>query len=321
MLRVKARAKINWTLDITGVRADGYHLMDMLMSSVELCDTLWLEKADALTLAVEKPQAEGCSKQQNARNLSEKPQRPEADQATALPVPLDERNLVIKAAKALQGETGYAGGASMRLVKRIPVGAGMGGGSADAAAALVGLNELWGLGLPKDRLLSIGLAIGADVPFLVTGGFARVQGIGDILLPLPVPRPSPLVVVQPCEGLSTPEIFHAFDATYDGGIVRPQADMAAKALQTSNMVLLASSASNVMEPVSVAKRPQIGEAICMLEQYGAAKAMMTGSGSAVFGVFADKTQATEACERLSRQYEHIWLTQTAQEGITWEYTL
>ena len=152
MLRLTARAKINWSLDILGIRSDGYHQMDMLMESVALADELTLLPAETLTLTA---------------------------QGTA--VPAGEDNLIVKAARALQTATDCHGGAQFVLTKRIPTGAGMGGGSADAAAALVGLNRLWNTGLTEAELRAIGLSVGADVPFMLGGGLARVGGIGEAL--------------------------------------------------------------------------------------------------------------------------------------------
>jgi len=168
MLCLKAHAKINWTLDILGTREDGYHLMDMLMQSVDMHDTLWLEEADTLTL-------EDAAQVHSARNGSD------ADDLSSAAVTYDESNLVYRAAKKLREYCGVEKGARMRLLKTIPSGAGMGGGSADAAAALRGLVQLWDLDISEEELLKLGLSLGADIPFMLTGGLARVGGIGGSL--------------------------------------------------------------------------------------------------------------------------------------------
>lgn len=157
-LKIQARAKINWTLDVVGTLPNGYHDLDMLMQSVTLCDQMTMEEAPQLTLYV---RAQGRSF-----------------------VPADGNNLVLKAAAALQAATGCTRGARITLKKYIPVAAGMGGGSSDAAAALVGLNRLWGLGLSPDKLEEIGLTVGADVPFCIRGGLQRAKGVGEKLTPL-----------------------------------------------------------------------------------------------------------------------------------------
>ena len=182
-LKIQARAKINWTLDVVGTLPNGYHDLDMLMQSVTLCDQMTMEEAPQLSLYV---RAQGRAF-----------------------VPADGNNLVLKAAAALQAATGCTRGARITLKKYIPVAAGMGGGSSDAAAALVGLNRLWGLGLSADRLEEIGLTVGADVPFCVRGGLQRAQGVGERLTPLAMKKPLYLVAFQPCRGLSTKEVFTA----------------------------------------------------------------------------------------------------------------
>ena len=311
MLRINARAKINVTLDITGVRDDGYHLMDMLMTSVALHDTLILTAADSLTLEIVKPPLRPDDFNTAAVAREDVP-----SDAAASPVPANENNLVLRAARALLQAVRKDYGAHMQLKKHIPVGAGMGGGSADAAAALVGLNTLWALGLPNQTLAEIGLTIGADVPFMLTGGFARVCGIGEIIDPLPAPPPLWLVIAQPCDGLSTPEIFRAFDAEASLGIHRPNTQTAQCAFVEGNIPLLCKAMGNVMEPISILKRPQIGDCISKLESTGALKAMMTGSGSAVFGIFENEKKARNAYTALRNDYERLYLTHTDSRGIS-----
>ena len=278
MICLKAYAKINWTLDILGTRPDGYHQMDMLMQSVDLYDTLWMEAADEISLT----SASGEAAQGGEDGLS--------SQAVAY----DQSNLVYRAALLLRRRCGISAGASIRLEKRIPSGAGMGGGSADAAAALIGLNRLWGLGLDRRQLCQIGLELGADVPFLLTGGLARVQGIGESITPLfPAPR-VPLVLMQPCGGLSTGRIFAAYDALAAGPLPRPDNAAAQAALLGGDLAALGAAMNNVLEAASVPARPALARAAQALEQAGAIRAMMTGSGSVVYGVFADDKAALAA---------------------------
>ena len=287
-MRLKARAKINWTLDIVGQRADGYHLMDMLMQPVTLADDVILTPAEEITLTT------GGSPL----------------------LPADEKHLAYRAALALKKHTGYPGGAAIHVEKCIPVGAGMGGGSADAAAVLLGLNRLWGLDLPQAELEAIGLTLGADVPFCLRGGLTRTTGVGETMEDLPCGRCWPLVVIQPCEGLSTKEIFTAY---HEGAVdKRPDNDVAAKALAIGDGAALASAMANVMQPVSEARRPGIHEAIEALKQQGAFAAQMTGSGSAVFGAFAEDSAAQAACEALRPRWERTFLCQTCMESVVFE---
>lgn len=284
MICLKAYAKINWTLDILGTRPDGYHQMDMLMQSVDLCDTLWIEAADEITLT----------------SAAEETTRGGEDALSSQAVAYDQSNLVYRAALLLRRRCGISAGAGIRLEKRIPSGAGMGGGSADAAAALIGLNRLWGLGLDRRQLCQIGLELGADVPFLLTGGLARVQGIGESITPLfPAPR-VPLVLMQPCGGLSTGKIFAAYDALAAGPLARPDNAAAQEALLGGDLAALGAAMNNVLEAASVPARPALARAARALEQAGAIRAMMTGSGSVVYGVFADD-KAALAAQRSLRQ--------------------
>ncbi len=284
MLRVLARAKINWSLDILGTRPDGYHVMDMLMSSVDLADDITLEPADTLSLSVSGNDA-----------IS------------------NTDNLVLKAARALQTKTKCAKGADITLKKHVPAGAGMGGGSADAAAALIGLNELWQTGLSMAQLLSLGITIGADVPFMLLGGFTRVGGIGEELQALqPAPR-VPLVIIQPCKPLSTSDVFRLYDSL--ARINHPKTDEALLALQTKDFAKLSASAGNVLQQAVQAARPQIAEAIAALSACGAQFAMMTGSGSAVYGAFDNENEAKAAYRTLRKRWRKTYFTHTAQHGI------
>ena len=279
-MELEARGKINWTLNIVGRRADGYHLLDMLMQPIALHDTLYLEPADGLSLTVE-----------GADALS----------------PGDD-NLVLRSAHALQQHAGTKQGAAMRLVKRIPRGAGLGGGSADAAAALRGLNALWGLRCSLDTLCQIGEKLGADIPFCLHDAPRRAQGIGERLTPIER-RAYPLVLLQPCAALSTKEVFAAYHAASD--IAPPDTEKAARALAEGDLYALRNCAGNVLEGASIPLRPQIAQVKADLYRCGAAFSQMTGSGSAVFGAFESKETAARAYDALRQRYAACILTETA----------
>lgn len=285
-MRIHANAKINWSLDITGQREDGYHLMDMLMQPVTLHDVVTIEDAEALTLTT------GGSPL----------------------LPPSEEHLALRAARALQQHTGCRRGAAIHVDKRIPVGAGMGGGSADAAAVLRGLNELWGLHLSQEELERIGLTLGADVPFCLRGGLTRTTGIGEKMQPLPCARTWQLVVIQPCEGLATGSVFKAYHQ--QACVQHPATEDAAAALAQGDLTQLARSLGNVLQPVSETMRPEIAQAIAALKAQGADVALMTGSGSAVFGVFADDAKAQQAYASLHERWERTWLCATCQDSVT-----
>lgn len=278
-MQIQARAKINWALEIRGQRADGYHLLDGVMQPIALCDTLQMEESDTLSLTVE---------------------------GAALSAGND--NLILKAARALQAYTGTQKGARIHLIKRIPMGAGLGGGSADAACVLRGLNDLWQLHLPMKDLLLIGEKLGADIPFCLLDRPMRAQGIGEILTPVPCLRTFPLVLIQPCEGLSTKEIFEAYHRENpQGGDV----ENVIRALETGNLALMERSAVNMLQTVSAEKKPAIPAAIDALYHVGAAFARMTGSGSVVFGAFETESAAEKAYRQLQKVYPTCILTETA----------
>ena len=290
-LKIQARAKINWTLDVVGVLPNGYHDLDMLMQSVTLCDQMTMEDADELSLSVRMGGAF---------------------------VPADESNLVLRAARALQAAASCQKGARITLRKYIPVAAGMGGGSSDAAAALKGLNVLWGLGLSDDRLEEIGLTIGADVPFCIRGGLQRAQGVGERLTPLKLAKPLYLVAFQPCKGLSTKEVFTSLHEDGIADCDRPDTGAAQQALLTGNVRKLGASLGNVLEPVSRRMRPQLDEAIRAIEESGAVGARMTGSGSAVFGVYMHAGACKKAAAELQKTYPACRMMRTAECGVVIE---
>ena len=287
-MRLLANAKVNWALSVLGRREDGYHELDMIMQSVSLCDTLTIRPADSLFL-----------------------------RARGALVPGDDNNLVLKAARVLRGLTGTARGAEFELRKRIPVGGGLGGGSADAAAALLGLNLMWELGLTEAELMQAAQTCGADVPFLLRGGLARVRGIGERLETLPCGRSFPVVIVQPCRGLSTPQVFSAFDALPEAPR-NPDPAAVAAALRGGDAHALAASMGNALEAAAVPRRPEIAVCAQALEHYGALRAQMTGSGSAVVALFTDRHVAENASRMCSRFWPRTYLAFTAEAGVLME---
>ena len=289
MLQVRARGKVNWTLDVLGQLPNGYHDLDMLLSSVTLCDLLEFRESEELTLTVNS-----------------------AGQSFA---PADDKNLVLRAARLLREETGVKVGADIKLKKYIPVCAGMGGGSSDAAATLLALNMMWKFGLTPDELSSLGLRIGADVPFCLKGGLCRVKGIGETVMPLRMGKPVHLVAIQPCRGLSTKEVF---DGLHTEGIAeedRPDSDLAASALETGDIRTLSRAMGNVLQPVSIRKRPRLRQAIQALRDSGAMAAQMTGSGSVVYGIYPNAQKCREAMIALQMQYPSARAMLTADSGV------
>ena len=282
---IQAFAKINWSLDITGVREDGYHLMDMLMQPVSLADEITLEPAGTLSIST----------------------------GGYPPSRADETNLAWRAAAALKKATGYPGGVSIHVQKSIPIGAGMGGGSSDAAGVLYGLKRLWGCGLTNEELERIGLTLGADVPFALRGGLSRTRGIGEILENYENKYNYWLVVIQPCAGLSTARVFSLWKETAPAS--RPDTDAALNALETGDFPKLCESIGNVLQPVACRLRPEIEKTCGALMREGAMTARMTGSGSAVFGVFRNAAAAEKAWKTLAPLERNIFLCHTQHDSL------
>ena len=267
MIQAQARAKINWALNITGRRSDGYHLLDMVMQSIELHDTMTFEDADAIALIVD----------------GDIPAEP-------------EKNLVHRAATALNRRTGTRRGARITLEKRIPARAGLGGGSADCALTLRALNRLWDLKLSDAALSEIGAGLGADVPFFLQGGLCRVQGIGERVERL---SPAPkywLVIKHVSPGLSTPEVYREYDEL--GASSTKTAGPVLALLQSGDFAALGKMDLNALEAPAVRMLPAIAKAKRQLLSLGALHALMSGSGSAVYGVFAGEREARQAASGL-----------------------
>lgn len=265
---ISAHAKINWALNITGLRADGYHLLDMLMQTIDLRDELSFAPGEGLRLTV-----------------------------NGAPQPADSEDLVLRAARALNAHCNADHGADIRLVKRIPARAGLGGGSADCAAALVALNRLWALNLTDEALAAIGLTLGADVPFCLAGGLARVSGIGENIEPQPDAPELPLVLVRVGDGLSTGAVFRLWDR---GGFPEIALDTGAlvKAVARRDLAAVDRLCGNALTAPALALMPEIGAAIQRLRDAGAGAAFMTGSGSTAVGAFEDPAAAARAAERI-----------------------
>ncbi|MEG2859275.1 MAG: 4-(cytidine 5'-diphospho)-2-C-methyl-D-erythritol kinase [Clostridia bacterium] len=262
----RAYAKINWSLDVLGRRSDGYHELDMLMQSISLYDELTFESADELTLHV------------GGRN-----------------VPGDGRNLVLCAAEALIRATGRRRGARISLMKRIPVRAGLGGGSADCGATLLALNRLWRLNMPLRELVQVGAALGSDVPFCMGQGLARVSGVGDRLLRMRAGARHYLVILHPGMGLSTAQVYAKWDENGEKTL-NLDLDGAQRALMAGDIFALSTLAGNALEPPAIDLMPEIWIAREQLTDLGAVFAQMSGSGSAVYGVFetSEGAQAAKA---------------------------
>ncbi|MGO5027993.1 4-(cytidine 5'-diphospho)-2-C-methyl-D-erythritol kinase [Candidatus Agathobaculum pullicola] len=283
---VQGRAKINLTLDVTGRRDDGYHTVKMVMQSVALHDDIRV----VVTRGEKKPRGIVLS--------------------CNLPyLPRDERNLAYRAAELFYQKTGaLLETCEIYIEKRIPVAAGLAGGSTDAAAVLRALNALHETGLTDDELCEMGLKLGADVPYCLRGGTMLAEGIGEELTALP-PMPHCWVVLcKPPFGVSTKEVYAEIDAVELKD--RPDTAGMIRALENSDFAGVCKRLSNVMERVTATKRRQIGEIKACLEENGADGTLMSGSGPTVYGLFSDEGRATTASKMLSRRFADTFLTET-----------
>ena len=269
-MNVKAYAKINWYLYVKGKRPDGYHDLEMIMQHIDLHDDLYVEE------------------------LPDKELRLSITGSDALNVSSD--NLIIKAARLLQAHSGTKQGADIRLDKRIPIGAGLGGGSADAAAILSGLNRLGGLDYTLHQLQRIGLQIGADVPYCLEPGPAIVRGIGEQVQKVDFQQEAWLILLKPEASLSTKDVF----AGYRHAVVHEASRLndAASAIAGGRWELLNQVGVNSLQAPAAGMLPEISQLIETLKSNGALFAQMSGSGSAVFGVFDTKEDAELAYQRI-----------------------
>ena len=278
---VLAPAKLNLSLDVVGTLPNGYHDLDMVMQTIDLYEKIILKTSRDLRLS--------------------------------LPgsfVPANDKNTAVKAALSFFDYTGLLAGVDINVYKRVPVRAGMAGGSADAAGVLVGLNELYGAKLSMSELCAIGAGIGADVPFALLGGTCRVRGVGDLMKALPPCPDCRFVVVMPSVGVSTPEAFARYDTM--GSPIHPDCEAQEQAIRKNDLAAVCAAAGNALEHCSGAvETPSICE---ILRANGAITAQMTGSGAAVFGIFADDAQARAAAAVLRKGYKQVYVCRPTTGG-------
>jgi 4-diphosphocytidyl-2-C-methyl-D-erythritol kinase len=263
----QAYGKINLGLDVTGKRDDGYHIVRMIMQTVELHDTLTFKENATGEITMT------------------------CDNET---LPVDENNLCIRAAKLLKDEFGFEGGVDIHLKKRIPIAAGMAGGSTDAAAVLKAVNEIFELGLSKKELMKRGVKLGADIPYCIMGGTALAEGIGEELTRLSPMPDTPILIAKPPVNVSTGQVYGALDSleTYD----HPNIDALMHSIEYEDILGIAPKMGNVLADVTMPMVPEIAEIVDFMESHGAVRAMMTGSGPTVFGIFEDNDKM-EKCRK------------------------
>lgn len=269
-LILKAHGKINLGLDVVRRLENGYHEVRMVMQSVELADTVTMRRLseDRIALRTDKPG-----------------------------LPCDERNLAFQAAKRIKEQFSLRGGVEITLEKRIPMAAGMAGGSADCAAVLKGMNELFGLGMSLEELQKTGVKLGADVPYCLMGGCALSEGIGEVLTALPKPPDCTLLLAKPDIDVSTKYVYE--NLHLDELNHHPDIDGILQSIKSGNLEELCGKLENVLESVTGKEYPVIGEIEESMKEEGALRALMSGSGPTVFGIFRKREDAERAMKRVA----------------------
>lgn len=264
-ISLKALAKINLGLDVVRRREDGYHDVRMIMQTIHLYDRLEVSKTKEEGITI-------------TSNLSF--------------VPTNENNLIYKAAKLLIDEFDIKEGVAVNLIKRIPVSAGMAGGSTDAAAMLYGMNQMFELGLSRQQLMERGVKIGADVPYCLMRGTAIAEGIGEKLTQLPPMIKCPVLIAKPGIAVSTKFVYQ--NLRLDETTVHPDIDQLITDIKQKDLHAIADHMGNVLESVTIPEYPIIEQIKDQMKKSGALNAMMSGSGPTVFGLFEDEATAKKA---------------------------
>ena len=280
-LQLKAYGKINLALDVLRKREDGYHDLDMIMQMVDVYDDIIIEKNNIKDIVVRTDKAV----------LSN-----------------GKDNLAYMAAKTLMDEFGISQGVIITINKRIPIAGGMAGGSSDCATTMIGINQMFDLGLDKKALMERGVKLGADVPYCILGGTAIARGIGEVLTPLKTPPQCHVIIAKPPVSVSTAFVY---------GHIRPNqikkhpdVEKMVEAINNQDLKMLAGLLSNVMEEVTIPEYPVIQDIKEVMLENGALNSIMSGSGPTVFGLYDDKESAEKTVELLKKKQltEQVYLT-------------
>jgi len=279
-MKIKAYAKINIALDVVGKREDGYHLLKMIMQNIDLYDTIKAEKIESgIKLK--------CNKHY---------------------VPTDERNLAYKAAKLFMEVYSINEGVEIDLIKNIPVSAGLAGGSTDAAGVLKLMNEIFEINASEDELKALGLKLGADVPYCISGGTALCEGIGEKITQLKPFKDKILVLIKPPFGVSTKEVYKGFDLTKV--IFHPKIEQLIKAMEDDDIYFVAENMKNLLENVTLKKHRVITNIKEEVKANVSIGTMMSGSGPTVFAFFDDMLKAQMCYDNMNKKYKDVFITRT-----------
>lgn len=280
-MKIKAYAKINISLDIVGKReCDGYHLLKMIMQNIDLYDEISIEKQKSgITIS--------CNKSY---------------------VPTDLRNLAYKAASLFKDTYNIEEGVHINIIKNIPVSAGLAGGSTDAAAVLKLMNKIFKVNASNEELMELGLKLGADIPYCINGGTALCEGIGEKITTLKPFKDKILVLVKPSFGVSTKEVYKAFNL--DRVRLHPKTENLIEAMEKDDLYYVANNMKNLLENVTLRKHNVLIKIKDEMNRYGAVGSMMSGSGPSVFAFFDDMLKAQRCYEKMKENHREVFLTRT-----------
>ena len=286
-IKLKSRAKVNLSIDVLGKRQDGYHLVEMIMQTIDLYDLIEINEKDNDQITIK---------------------------STSDEIPLDCNNLVYKAANLIKKTFNINKGVEIHIKKNIPVAAGMAGGSSNAAAVLVGLNKLWNLNLSNQQLEKIGLKLGADVPFCINGGAVLASGIGEELTPIKgLTKDVCILVCKPDLFVSTKEVYECIDSKDIDK--RPNNKFLIECLKNEDTRQLAENMFNVLEGVTMDKHPVIQQIKDIMITNKALGAMMSGSGPTVFGLYENREDAVKCKAILEKQFKQTFVVACEEKGV------
>lgn len=286
-IELKSRAKINLSIDVLGKRVDGYHLVEMIMQTIDLYDIIKIEELETEEIIIKS-------------NTSD--------------IPLNENNIVYKAAELIRDNFNIKRGIEIFIEKNIPIAAGMAGGSSNAAAILVGLNKLWNLNLSEKELKELGFKLGADVPFCIEGKAALAEGVGEELTYIKgLPDDISILVCKPELFVSTKEVYGGLELKNIKN--RPDNQYLIKCLENNEIELLSKNMVNVLETVTSKKHTEISDIEKIMNENKALGSMMSGSGPTVFGLYKNEEDALKGKRELLKKYKQVYVVKSSEKGV------
>lgn len=286
-IELKSRAKINLSIDVLGKRVDGYHLVEMIMQTIDLYDIIKIKELETEEIIIKS-------------NTSD--------------IPLNEDNIVYKAAELIRDNFNIKKGIEIFIEKNIPIAAGMAGGSSNAAAILVGLNKLWNLNLSEKELKELGFKLGADVPFCIVGKAALAQGVGEELTYIKgLPDDISILVCKPELFVSTKEVYEGLDLKNIN--IKPDNKYLINCLENNEIELLSKNMVNVLETVTSKKHKEISDIEKIMNKNKALGSMMSGSGPTVFGIYKNEEDALKGKRELLKKYKQVYVVKSSEKGV------